>query len=196
MAELRLQSLSGEAIASQFDALAGVRIAVFREWPYLYAGSREYEAKYLEVYVRSQHSLVVLAWDGEHCIGATTALPLSDAGADAQAPFVAAGHALGTIAYFGESVLLPAYRGRGIGVKFFELREAHARTLGLKVCAFCAVVRPQDHPARPADHVPNDRFWAHRGYQPAPELVAHFAWPDIGEAHSTEKAMCFWTKPL
>jgi GNAT superfamily N-acetyltransferase len=193
---LRLQSLRGRGIASHLSALAEVRIAVFREWPYLYEGTREYEAKYLESYVRSPRSLAVLVWDGPRCVGATTVLPLADAGADAQKPFIEGGHAVNTIDYFGESVLLPAWRGHGLGVKFFELREAHAREHGLAGCAFCAVERPADHPAKPKDYVPNDAFWIRRGYRRAPEIRTTFSWPDIGDRQSTAKPMVFWLKQL
>lgn len=196
MSELRIQSLRGADIATEIDELAEVRIAVFRAFPYLYEGTREYEAKYLQTYIDCPRSLAILVWDGSHCVGASTVLPLADAGADAQAPFVAGGHDIAAIDYFGESVLLSEYRGHGIGVKFFELREAHAREHGLAVCAFCAVQRSDDHPARPADYVPNDRFWSKRGYAKAPEITTTFSWPDIGETESTEKPMTFWLRRL
>jgi len=193
---LRLQALHGTEIARHIDALANVRITVFREWPYLYDGTQEYEAKYLDVYVRSPHSLVVLVWDGDRCVGATTAIPLAYASDDAQRPFVDGGRAIETIDYFGESVLLPDYRGRGLGVKFFELREAHAREHGLSACTFCAVVRPQDHPDRPADYVSNDAFWTRRGYRQIPAIVTMLSWPDIGCTGSTAKPMVFWMKQI
>lgn len=194
--QLRIESLRGSEIAQQIDALAALRIAVFREWPYLYQGSAEYEKKYLETYVRCPRSLAVLVWDGTACIGASTVLPLADAGAAAQAPFLAQGQSIEHIDYFGESIVLRPYRGRGLGVKFFELREAHARELGLEICAFCAVERPADHPARPADYVPNDQFWTHRGYRKVPALQASFDWPDIGELRSSSKSMSFWMRSL
>jgi len=196
MAELRIECLRGAEIAGQLDALAEVRIAVFRAFPYLYEGSRDYEAKYLDLYVQCPRSLAVLVWDGARCIGASTVLPLADAGAEAQQPFIAGGHAIDQIDYFGESVLLPEYRGRGLGVQFFELREAHAREHGLKVCAFCSVQRPDDHPARPAGYVPNDAFWTKRGYRKAPEITTTFSWPDIGATESTAKPMTFWLRTL
>lgn len=196
MAELRIECLRGAEIAGQLDALAEVRIAVFRAFPYLYEGSRDYEAKYLDLYVQCPRSLAVLVWDGARCIGASTVLPLADAGAEAQQPFIAGGHAIDQIDYFGESVLLPEYRGRGLGVQFFELREAHAREHGLKVCAFCSVQRPDDHPARPAGYVPNDAFWTKRGYRKAPEITTTFSWPDIGATESTDKPMTFWLRTL
>lgn len=196
MAELRIESLQGAAIAGQLDALADVRIKVFRAFPYLYEGSRDYERHYLQTYIDCPRSLAILVWDGDRCVGASTVLPLADAGADAQGPFLAGGHAIDEIDYFGESVLLPEYRGFGVGVKFFELREAHAAALGLKVCAFCAVQRPDDHPLKPAGYVPNDRFWGKRGYVKAPEIVTTFSWPDIGDTESTAKPMTFWLRRL
>ena len=57
MAELRIQTLQAAAIADGLDPLAALRIAVFREWPYLYEGSSEYEKKYLDTYLRSARSL-------------------------------------------------------------------------------------------------------------------------------------------
>lgn len=196
MSDLRIEQLRGAEIAGQLDALAEVRIRVFRAFPYLYEGSQEYEAKYLDTYIQCPRSLAILIWDGARCIGASTVLPLADAGAEAQQPFRDGGHNIEDIDYFGESVLLPEYRGRGLGVKFFELREAHAATLGLKTCAFCSVQRPSDHPAKPADYVPNDAFWTRRGYRKAPEITTTFSWPDIGETESTAKPMTFWLRTL
>jgi len=196
MSGLRIHTLSGAAIAEGFDALATVRIAVFRDWPYLYEGTLEYERRYLEAYARAPHSLAILVWDGAHCVGASTAVPLAEAGEAAQAPFRGSSHDIARIDYFGESILLPPYRGRGLGVRFFALREAHARALGLSTCAFCAVERPEGHPARPADYVPNDAFWVRRGYRKAAGIRTDFSWTDVGETASTPKPMAFWLREL
>ena len=195
-AGLRIQTLRGAEIGQQLDALAALRITVFREWPYLYDGSAAYEKQYLDTYLRSPRSLAVLIWDGDECVGASTALPLADAEPAAQAAFLAQGMDLANIDYFGESVVLTSHRGHGLGVKFFDLREAHARELGLGVCVFCSVERPADHPAKPSGHVPNDAFWLRRGYQKTPRLRASFDWPDLGQTESTPKAMSFWMKTL
>lgn len=193
---LRLEPLRGEAIHTRLEPLARVRMRVFRDWPYLYEGSLDYEKRYLQIYARSPRSLAVLVWDGTECVGASTVIPLADENEDAKAPFRKAGIALEEVDYFGESILLPQYRGRGVGVKFFELREAHAREHGLPLCAFCAVERASDHPARPADYVPNDAFWSRRGYRKVPELQTSFSWPDVGDTESTAKPMTFWLKRL
>lgn len=196
MAALRIEALQGQQIGNQLDALADLRVTVFRDYPYLYQGSRDYESQYLQVYLRSPRSVAFLVWDGSHCVGASTAIPLQDEGEEVQRPFLNAGYALSRIAYFGESILLPDYRGQGLGVKFFELREAHARALGLSTCAFCAVERQHHHPARPADYVPNDAFWQRRGYIRSASITTTFSWPDLGDSAATDKPMVFWLREL
>jgi len=93
-------------------------------------------------------------------------------------------------------VLLPAWRGRGAGHRFFDLREEHARRLGRRWSCFCAVVRPADHPLRPADYRPLDAFWRRRGYEKLDGALAHFAWQDRGDAADTEKPMEVWIRDL
>jgi GNAT superfamily N-acetyltransferase len=193
---MKLEHLRGAQIESRIDVLAALRIAVFREWPYLYKGSAEYEKHYLQPYLRCADSLVLLVWDGAHCVGASTVIPLPHASAEAQAPFHAQGDRLEEIAYFGESVLLKPYRGRGFGVRFFEERETHARALGLSRCVFCSVQRAENDPRRPADWVPNDAFWTHRGYRPLTTIKTEWSWPDIGEQASSAKPMKFWERCL
>lgn len=193
---LRYQLLQGGALREQLAPLAALRIAVFRDWPYLYEGTLDYERQYLETYARCEQSLAVLVWDGDRCIGATTALPLQQADAPMREPFERAGLPVNDTLYFGESVVLQPYRGRGIGVAFFEQREAHARHLGLMHCAFCAVDRPEQHPAKPADYIANDHFWQRRGYTRRPELQCHFEWQDIDQPAPTRHRLSYWTKSL
>jgi GNAT superfamily N-acetyltransferase len=191
---LRIESLSGRQIGPRLQELAALRIEVFHEWPYLYQGSMEYESHYLERYAASPRGLVVLVWDEERCVGASTALPLTDASAEIQQPFRDADYALDSIDYFGESLLLHGYRGRGLGVEFFARREAHARAHGFPFCAFCAVDRDRDDPRQPQGYVPNDAFWMRRGYRRHPELQASYSWPDIGEIEGRPKRMTFWLR--
>lgn len=191
---LRLQNFHGAELAPHLDALGELRIAVFHEYPYLYAGTLEHEREYLGTYVRSSGSLVVLVFDDDRVVGATTCLPMLDEGPEFQAAFVQAGYDLSTICYFGESILLPAYRGRGIGKEFFVRREAHVRKLGLKLSAFCAVDRPAEHVLRPQGYRPLDDFWRSQGYVKRPELQATFVWQEIGEETESPKTLTFWTK--
>lgn len=194
---MRIELRSGREIAPFIDDMARLRISVFAAFPYLYEGTIDYEKDYLATYARSQGSLFVLALDGEAVVGASTGIPMADETDAFKAPFVSAGFDPARVFYFGESVLMPAYRGQGIGVRFFEEREAHARRLGgIDFCAFCAVERPVDHPARPAGYQPLDAFWNRRGFTHHPQLRTSYVWRDIGEANETAKPMSFWLKDI
>lgn len=192
--DLVLKNFHGAALEPHLDALGRLRIAVFREFPYLYDGSLEYERDYLRTYLQTEHSLVVLVFDGKEVVGATTCLPMADEGAEFQAPFLNAGYDVAEIFYFGESILLPSYRGRGVGAEFFRRREAHAVAQGARITTFCAVDRQPDHPLRPANHEPLDAMWTRRGYVRQPGLQATFSWKEIGEEAESPKTLTFWLK--
>ncbi len=197
MTALRIETLTGAAIGPWLADLGRLRTVVFRDWPYLYAGNDRYETDYLRTYERCPLAAVVVAFDGETPVGASTCLPLADETANITAPFRERGLDPARFFYFGESVLLPAYRGRGAGVAFFAAREAHARRVSDAAFAcFCAVIRPPERPARPHGHVPLDRFWRHRGFVSYPDLTCTMRWTDIGEPDETEKRLSFWIKSL
>ncbi len=186
----------GAAIAPYLEDVARLRIAVFRDWPYLYEGDIAYERDYLAAYAASADSIFVLILDGDEPVGASTGLPLADDTAEFHLPFVGRGMPVDEVFYCGESVLLPRYRGRGLGHAFFEQREAHARSLGrFAWTAFCAVDRDPDDPRRPADHRDNDVFWAKRGYERQAGMTMKFNWQESGRG-DVEHALTFWLRPL
>jgi GNAT superfamily N-acetyltransferase len=195
-AAVRIERATGAAIMHYFDALAALRIGVFREYPYLYDGSLAYERDYLASYAGSPASLAVIACDGDRVVGASTAMPLTLHSDDVVPPLVRAGFDPATVYYFGESVLEPAYRGRGLGSRFFEERERRARELGFATATFCAVERPSDHPRRPPGYQPPGALWRRHGFERRPDIVGTFTWRDLGDAEETAKPMVFWIKPL
>ncbi|MFP4239210.1 MAG: GNAT family N-acetyltransferase [Rhodosalinus sp.] len=193
---MRVEALTGPALEAALDDVARLRIEVFRVFPYLYDGDLDYERRYLEPYRDSADAILVGAFDGDRLVGAATGTPMQDHAEDFAAAFADSGLDLSTLFYCAESVLLPEYRGRGIGHRFFDLREDHARRLGFARCCFCGVVRPEDHPLRPAGYRPLDAFWRKRGYAKLPGVVAHFAWKDVDQAEETEKPLQFWMRDL
>jgi GNAT superfamily N-acetyltransferase len=96
---------------------------------------------------------------------------------DIQNPFREQGMDVAQIFYFGESVLLPQYQGQGIGHRFFDAREDAARAAGARKTAFCAVIRPDDHPMRPG-------------------LTGTLEWQDLGDDFESAHVMQFWMRDL
>lgn len=191
-----VQRYTGKAVRPHLDAVARLRMAVFHDWPYLYEGDMAYERDYLSTYAESPGSVFVLAFDGEDVVGASTGIPLADDDAAFRLPFEQRGMDPKRVFYCGESVLLAAYRGQGIGHAFFDHREAHARAIGgFDWTAFCAVDRTEHDPRRPREHRGNDAFWSKRGYTRQPGMTMHLDWNEIGVG-TISHALTFWLRPL
>jgi len=194
---VRVEFFAGAAMLPHLPALARLRIAVFRDWPYLYDGSLENEQSYLASFAACPRAGLALAFDGTAAVGCSSCLPLADEDDNIRAPFLAHGWDVGKFFYFGESVLLPQYRGQGVGVAFFRAREAHARaTSDCDFATFCAVQRPADHPLRPAGAVPLDSFWRKRGFVPYPDLACTMRWQQVDSDEKVTNRLAFWLKSL
>lgn len=190
-------SKKGREIEAVFDDLAALRIAVFRDYPYLYEGTVDYEKQYLTTYAASERAFLFAVYNGAKMVGATTCIPLADETEEVRKPFENAQFNIDEIFYFGESILLSQYRGVGLGHRFFDEREAHARSFGtFKSTCFCSVDRGENHIAKPENYRPNDVFWLKRGYAKDPSLQSRMEWPDIEESESSFKMMVFWTRHL
>lgn len=194
MQEITISTHTGEAARPFLTEIALLRIAVFREFPYLYEGSLEYEMQYLNDYLSSKNSLIVLATHGSGIIGASTGIPLVEADTDFREPVEAAGFDPCEVFYFGESVLLPEFRGRGLGHRFFDQRESHASNLGFQRTGFFSVIRADDHPLKPHGYRPLDTFWQNRGYARQHSIIARFPWKQLGEAQASLHKLVFWMR--
>jgi GNAT superfamily N-acetyltransferase len=197
MYELRYIAYKGSEIQNVITDLAGLRIAVFKEFPYLYNGSLAYEYEYLQTYIKAPKSFLFAVYKNDKMIGATTCIPLLNETAEVQEPFIKAKMDLNKIFYFGESILLPEFRGLGLGNRFFDEREAHAKSFGTyTTTCFCAVKREENHPLKPTHYQPLDQFWIKRGYKKEGNLESKFLWRDIDEATESQKTMIYWTKNI
>lgn len=189
-----VRPLTGAEIVAALDDLASLRIAVFAAFPYLYDGDPAYEAAYLREFASAPDAVLVAAFDGARVIGAATASSMAAQKCEFRAPFTARGLDVARLFYFGESVLLPEYRGQGLGHAFFDHREARARECGAHAACFAAVIRPSNHPARPAGYQPLDPFWRKRGYALVPGFVTELAWKEHGEIGESLKGMQYWLR--
>ena len=196
MTKLRTQTLFGAELEPWLGDVARLRIEVFRDFPYLYEGSLDYERHYLQTYVESDSAICVLALEGEQVVGAATGLAMRDEEPAFKQPLQAAGFEVNQMFYCAESVLLADYRGQGLYRFFFTEREAQARRLGLNLSVFCAVDRPDNHPLKPRGYRSLESTWQRYGYRPLPGVKARFPWRDVDQTEETEKVLSYYHKPL
>lgn len=195
MKKLIFHRLSGAGAKKYAKELAELRLKVFFDFPYLYEGTLDYEMHYLETYFKAKHAFILIAEDNGQIVGATTSIWANEEVDSFKSPFEIKGINPEEVFYFGESVLLPQYRGLGIGKIFFQERETFARTLPfIKILSFCAVIRSSTHPLKPLEYRPLDSFWHSQGFKKEDGLTTTYEWKDRGEEKESLKEMQFWTK--
>lgn len=162
---LTITSYRGSDVIPFLNDLGRLRIEIFRDFPYLYAGRMDYESDYTNMYKECQNSFFTVVTDGGQVIGISTAVPLLETAEIIQSCFSEAGKDPHDFFYFGESVLDPHYRGCGIYKTLFDTREEEAKRQGYKYTTFIAVMRDQADPEKPQNYQPLDETWTRYGYQ-------------------------------
>ena len=183
-------------VGALLDDVARLRIGVFRDWPYLYDGSLDYERNYLKVYAENPRAVLIGAFADGSMVGAATGTPMTDHAEEFAAPLAAVRWDAKDVFYCAESVLLPDWRGQGIGHRFFDLREDAAREMGFSSTVFASVIRPEDHPMCPPHARDLAPFWRRRGYAPLDAPPAMLRWRDVGDGEQTAKPLALWGKRL
>lgn len=193
---LKIISFTREKVKEFIPDMARLRIEVFAEYPFLYAGDYEYEMRYLKKFLTMEDAIVVIAFDSNDTpIGLATGYPFRYEMDHMQKMFIENGMDPERYFCFGESVLRKSYRGQGIGKRFFEERELHVASLAKypHIC-FYTSVRPKNDPNRPLDYRHLAPFWKSRGFVEHPELTTEVSYQEIGETEETPKKMVFWIK--
>ena len=85
--KLDVKSVTGEDILKVLPDLSRLRMIVFRDWPYLYEGTLEYEQKYLEKFAKAKGAVVIAAYDGDQMVGASTGAPMIEHADEFGEPF-------------------------------------------------------------------------------------------------------------
>lgn len=193
---LQVRCVTGSAVAAVLDEVARLRAKVLQAWPDLHDGDASAERARLEPCAVSWRSIAVLVMDEDQTVGAALGLPLEDDDGAIRQAFDLAGRDAATAFVLAGSVLLPAYRGRHLGHRFFSERENHARSLGgFESTVFAAVERDEDDPRRPPFGRGNDVFWRRRGYTRSDSLALQPpAWS--GSADFPAPRQAAWTRPL
>ncbi|WOI53730.1 GNAT family N-acetyltransferase [Parvularcula sp. LCG005] len=186
----------GTAIERLIPDLSALRVQVFAEWPYLYEGSAAQEEKYLHGFAQATDAVLVTASISDRIVGAATGCAFTEHTDARKADLSHAPFAPTKTFYCAESVLLPDWRGHGVGHAFFDAREDHAKACGYHSSVFCAVERPSDHPLKPAGARALAPFWEGRGYRRLDGVTTTMDWRDRGDLAETVKTLTFWGRHL
>ncbi len=189
-----VKTYTGTNALPYLSDLARLRIEVFREFPYLYDGSVASEEEYLTTFSGSEESIFVVAFADGKVVGVSTGIPMREQPFEVRQPWEAGGYNIEEIYYFSESVLLPSFRGQGVGIRFFKEREHFARRSGYKMAVFCSVVRREGHPLQPEPYYPLDSFWRKRRYLPKEGYQCTMTWKQIDTKEEVENTLQFWYK--
>ena len=188
--------LTGTAVEDFLNDIASLRIEIFREFPYLYDGRREDELHYLKLYSVTPESFVIIINDGEKVAGAATGMPLCHETTELVEPFSGTSYPVDEIFYVGELLFYPEHRNRGMGMQLVRMVEEQIRSYSTYRYLTCAtVVRPDDHPMRPTDYIPIDRFLAHTGFSLLPGITTSFTWLETDGVRRCHP-MNFWIKEM
>lgn len=194
---MEIKIIKKENHKKYIDAIAHLRITIFKEFPYLYEGDLKYEQDYLKKFIDTPDSLICIAFEDEKPIGALTALPLKNEEPSIRQAFEKQGLSIEKTYYFSEILILPEYRLLGLGYMMYRLSENLVLQKNkYKQLSFAAIEREENHPKKPENYASPYSFFKRIGYTQNRELVCHIAWKEIGETEATPKALIFWTKEI
>lgn len=192
---VKIKTLRGRAIIPYIHKIAALRIAIFREYPYLYEGNMSYEERYLLMYSRTEDAMLVIAENNDEVVGVITGLPLTESMEEIKGLFIEKNIPAERIFYLGEIILLPEYRSKNIGYMMYQQFEKAVEEMEFyEKIALCEVLRTENDLRKPLDYKSLNSFWNRQGYIKHPDLIADFSWKEIGAVEETKHPMVFWIK--
>jgi len=164
--DFTLKLVESKDILPYLDHLAALRISIFREYPYLYDGDKEYEKHYLKKFSKAQDACIVLAIYEDKVVGALSGLALK---AEDELIFKAweSDPDFERIYYISEILIDRTYRKMKLGSLLFKEFNQWIETKKYTKIVFATVERPDDHPLKPDTYQSPDNFWHKNGYKVA-----------------------------
>lgn len=198
---IKIRAFFGKDIADWIDSMAKLRISEFKEFPYLYSGNMNIEKDYLSCYAKDEHGLFLIAFDGNKVIGVASGIPLAkstETVPGALEIFNKNNVNTKDFYYFGEFIVCPQYRNKGIFSKLFFEECELVKKLGYKNACLMTVDREKDHPSKPLDYRNTDEIWAKFGFEKTNYRLTQ-QWPTImpdGTVVNIQHSLSFWIKEL
>lgn len=193
MKNIIVEELHGQQITNVADQLAALRMPTFQQYPYYHVSDLPHEQEYFAEFAQNPAAVVAVAYEGEKLIGFSTGIPLlSDtplfkAIADKfKQAFGIVGLDASEFYYYGDVILIPEYRGKGIASLLYQVREKQAKNHGFNNMCFLTV----------ENYKVLAPMWQHLGFQKT-NITINFSWPTLqvdGTTKTLEHELIFWIK--
>lgn len=187
-------------IAPYLPFVAEQRIAVYREYPYLYDGKMDEEIAYLEWFSKLKHSAIVIAFYNNEPVGFITGTSLAAFDfyyAGSVNLFNNAGLSYDTYYYFSDAIVLPEHRNKLLVTQMAQMLEEHADILGYTATCFVSESY-ESHPLKPEGYKELDGLFKKNGYSKT-DMIITYNWPTL-QIDGTDKMqihpMNYWIKNL
>ncbi len=196
---LKFKIYYDKEILPWIDTIATFRLTEFREFPYLYVGNLESEKKYLRSYSEIKGSALALAFSDEEVVAIATGTPLlSDVEAvpGAAEIFLQHGFVSKDFYYFGEFIVKPHFRHKGITKKLLSELTNYVKSLGYNNICIMTVDREINHPLKPVDYQDSANIWEKLGFIKT-MMKIHIKWPTISLDNKVEmqdNSLSFWIR--
>ena len=198
--DVSYQLFAGQDLYAWIECIGQWRIDTFCHFPYLYSGNIENEQKYMRAFASGSNAFLCVAFVANAPVGIITASPLlTDKSIAKGSPAEAFQHkGLNPAEYFylGEVIVLPEFRGAGVGIELLRRAEQEVQRRKFSHLALLCVERSEQHPLRPKDYSAPDPLWIRMGFQKT-EMKMEFEWlafEPSGLDRLQKHMMVFWTK--
>lgn len=191
----------GKDVIKFISQISKLRLEEFRNFPYLYFGDESYERDYFVGFTRDPQSCLAVAKENNEIVGIATAMPLcseADILKETEELFQIHGLNPRTFFYFGEFVVLPSFRGRGISTNLENTILQNAKQWGFRNSCLAVVSRDQNDVRKPNNYIASDRVWKKMGYKEI-NLSIKYSWPtqlESGKIENTINELIFWKKEI
>jgi len=186
---INIQTYSGESLAVEIGALADFRLRYFREFPYLYVGTKEGERKHIAEYITNPTARLIITRDAEKIVGVAIGTMLfteTEILRQAGEPLRQLGIVPEQCYYFGEMIIVPEERSKGTGKQMLKaLKNAGQEQGAIRFC-FLSVARESNDVRRPAGYVDSDMIFRKFGFEKIDVFVT-FEWKTVQSDGSIEK---------
>lgn len=195
-----IKVVTGTELQTVRDFFVQQRIAVFREYPYLYRGSYDEGYAYFDWFSRLPQSAAAVAYEDQTVVGFLAGTDFTDFDehfAGSIELFNSAGLHAQLYYYLSEAIIAPEHRGNRIFIQLASALAQHAAMLGYQKLCFVHEEHAT-HPLKPDNYKDLPPLFLRFGCRPT-SLVMRFSWNTIqpdGTAEAQEHTMNYWIKDL